>query len=237
VVSDVIIEESTIGPVVRPRQETETVVLYLHGEPDGPESVLDSAARLALLAGATVVCPRYRPAFPAALIDAHSGYSYCQAIGPVVVVGDGLGAALATAMLAQLRDSEATSPRCAVLVSALLDLTLESRSLQFATTDDPAFDLTRLRARITSYARATPRTDSRLSPLYANLHGLPPTQLLVSGTDPLLDDSLAFATRAARSHVPLSLRVWPDSSSFRAEAPAAMAAFITAGALTAHTTS
>lgn len=204
------------------------VILYLHGEQDGPEPVLDLAGRLALLTRATVVCPRYRPAFPAALIDAHSAYSYCQAAGPVMVLGEGLGAALATAMLAQLRDSEATPPRCAVLLSALLDLTLETKSLLFNASTDPTFDISELRRRVTDYARGTSLTDSRLSPLYANLHGLPPMKVLAAGTDPLLDDSLAFATRAARSLVPIDLRVWPDTDSFRTEAMAAVAGFVSA---------
>src|SRR5438093_13562086 len=136
--SDLSVEESAVGPVLRPTKETELVVLYLHGEPDGPDAIPAAAGRLALLTGATVVCPRYRTAFPGALIDAHSGYSYCQAAGPVVVLGEGLGAALATAMLVQLRDSEATPPRCAVLLSGLLDLTLDTKSLLFNASTDPA---------------------------------------------------------------------------------------------------
>lgn len=226
--NEVRVEESPVGPVVRTSKDTDLVVLYLHGEQDGPEEALDKAGRLALLTGADVVCPRYRVAFPAALIDAHSGYSYCQATGPVVVVGEGLGAALATAMLVQLRDSGATPPRCAVLLSALLDLTLETKSLLFNATADPTFDLSALRKRVADYARGTPRTDPRLSPLYANLHGLPSTQILVAGTDPLLDDSLAFTTRAARSGIPVDLRVWPDTAGFRAEAITAMAVFVSA---------
>lgn len=225
--TEVTVEESPVGPVLRPAQDTELVILYLHGEPDGPDPILGRATELAERTGATVVCPRYRLAFPAAVIDAHAAYSYCQAAGPVVVVGAGLGAALATAMVVQLRDSEATAPRGVVLVSALLDLTLETRSLIFNATAD---DIARLRRRITEFARGTALTDARLSPLYANLHGLPPMQLLVAGTDPLLDDSLAFATRAARSRVPIDLRVWPESASFDAEAIPSIAAFTTARA-------
>lgn len=224
--SDISVEESHIGPVVRSDDDSGPVVLYLHGEPDGPERALDAVGQLARQAGATVVCPRYRLTFPDALIDAHAAYNYCQAAGPVVVVGERMGAALATALLVQLRDSEATPPRCAVLLSALLDLTLDTRSVQFNTCADPAFDLAELRRSVTEYAKGTPLTDSRLSPLYANLHGLPPVQLLVASTDPLLDDSLAFATRAARSRVPVDLRVWPEKASFLAEAVTATASYI-----------
>jgi acetyl esterase/lipase len=225
VADDVHVEESPVGPVLRTTEDTELAILYLHGEPDGLDPVLGHASELARWTGATVVCPRYRPAFPAALIDAHSGYSYCQAVGQVVVIGERLGAALATAMLVQLRDSEATPPSCAVLLSALLDLTLDTRSLVFNARAD---EIAQLRRRINEYARGTALTDARLSPLYANLHGLPPMQLLATGTDPLLDDSLAFATRAARSRVPIDLHVWPETASFHDAAIPAIAKFISA---------
>jgi acetyl esterase/lipase len=65
-----------------------------------------------------------------------------------------------------------------------------------------------------------------LSPLHANLHGLPPIQLLVAGTDPLLDDSLSFAARAAHSGVTVDLRVRPDAVSLHPESVTAMADFI-----------
>ena len=60
-------------------------------------------------------------------------------------------------------------------------------------------------------------TDPLLSPVYANLHGLPPIQLLVAGTDPLLDDWLVFVTRATRSGVPVDLRVAEDAAYLRAK--------------------
>ena len=45
-------------------------------------------------------------------------------------------------------------------------------------------------------------------------------------SDVLLDDSLAFAARAARSGVPVDLRVRPDAASLAAETLPAMAAFM-----------
>jgi ferredoxin-NADP reductase len=65
-----------------------------------------------------------------------------------------------------------------------------------------------------------------LSPLHANLHGLPPIQLLAAGNDVLVDDSLAFATRAARSGVTVDLRVRSDEAELRAGLAPALAAFV-----------
>jgi acetyl esterase/lipase len=218
--------------VVRPASPNGTVILHLHGERNtsaGPVSSLDAARRLAGSTGAVVVCARYRSTFPAALRDAKAGYRYCQDTGAAVVVtGERMGAALAAALLVELRNSGAALPRCAVLLSALLDMTLETKSLSLNASADPALDVTELRQRVADYAGDTVLTDSRLSPLYANLHGLPPIQLLVAGTDPLLDDSLAFAARAARSHVTVDLRVCQDATVLRADAMAAMTEFVAA---------
>jgi acetyl esterase/lipase len=82
---------------------------------------------------------------------------------------------------------------------------------------------------VASYAAGTDRRDPLLSPLHANLHGLPPLQLLAAGNDLLVDDSLAFATRAARSGIAVDLRVWPDAGRLRRDTVPAMAGFIVSG--------
>lgn len=219
------VEESPVGPVVHPPHHSGMFVLYV---PASPDSALDTATRLALLTGARVVCPRYRSTFPAALDDVLDGYRYCQPAGPVVVAGERLGGGLVAALLVRLRDVGEPQPRCAVLVSALLDLTMDAKSLLINARAQPALDVAGLRRRVADYAGRAVRTDPLVSPLYANLHGLIPIQLLVAGTDPLLDDSLAFATRAARSGVPVDLRVWSDATALDAATATTMADFIAA---------
>lgn len=234
------VENSPVGPVIRPPDPSGTIILYLHGDrhlSGSPEEALGHAESLALRTGSVVVCSRYRSAFPAALDDVHAAYGYCQAGGPVAVAGNRLGAGLAAALLVRLRDMGAEQPQCAVLISALLDLTLDAPSLMLNARADPTFDVTELRRRAERYAAGTAPTNPLLSPLHANLHGLPPVQLLVAGSDPLLDDSLAFAARAARSGVTVDLRVRPDAASLRPEAGMDIADFIqtwTQAARTAH---
>jgi acetyl esterase/lipase len=227
----VLVEEGPLGLIVSPRGGAPggPVVLYVHGDrhlSGSVEAALDSAGRLAARTGDTVVCARYRAAFPAALDDVQAAYTGCGSTGPVAVAGEGIGAGLVAALLVRLRDSGAPMPRRAVLVSALLDLSLQAASLQLNAAADPGFDLAELRRRVAGYAGGTAPTDPLLSPLFANLHGLPPVQLLVAGTDPLLDDSLAFAARGARSGVTVDLRVKPDAASLAAAAVPTMAAFI-----------
>jgi acetyl esterase/lipase len=227
VASDVRIEASPVGPVLYPPGHDETVVLYLPGnQDDGTDPALDNAIRLAELTRSVVVCCRYRSTFPAAQQDVHAAYRYCQTAGSVVVAGERMGAGLAAALLVQLRDSGTPLPQGAVLVSALLDLTMQAKSLRLHAGGDSGVKITELRRRVADYAGGALLTDPYLSPLYANLHGLTPVRLLVAGTDPLLDDSLAFAARAARSGVAVDLRVWPDASSLDAATAPAVADFI-----------
>jgi acetyl esterase/lipase len=220
---------SPVGPVVRPPGPAGMVILYLHGDrylSGHPESALGQARCLALRTGATVVCSRYRGMFPAALEDVHAGYCYSRAMGPVAVVGERMGAGLAASLLIRLRNAGAPLPRCAVLVSALLDLALQAPSLLLNTAADPMLDAGELVRCAVRYAAGTAPTDPLLSPLRANLHGLPPVLLLAAGTDLLLDDSVAFAARAARSGVTVDLRVRPDAASLNAQALPAMAEFV-----------
>jgi acetyl esterase len=49
-----------------------------------------------------------------------------------------------------------------------------------------------------------------MSPLYADLRGMPPALFTVGALDPLLDDSLFMAARWAASGAPSRLRVWPE---------------------------
>jgi acetyl esterase/lipase len=219
---------SPVGPVVYPPRPTGAVVLYVHGEPglsSAPPPGHPTAARLALDAGATVVCCGYRAWYPAAVDDVHAAYEYCRSLGRVALVGERLGGGLVAALLLRLRDLDAAQPECAVLVGALLDLTLEAPSVSLNAAAHPGFDAAEMRRRTARYSAGAALTDPLLSPVYGNLHGLPPIQLLAVGNDPLVDDSLAFAARAARSGVAVDLRVAPVEEGRGAEA-GAMADFI-----------
>ena len=61
-----------------------------------------------------------------------------------------------------------------------------------------------------SYAPAgIDRKDPRVSPLYADLSGLPPMLIQVGSAEGLLDDATRFAGAAGAADVPVTLEVWP----------------------------
>jgi epsilon-lactone hydrolase len=229
VATELQVDTHSVGLTVRPPSPSGLVIFYVHGDQylaSAPEAAIDLAGHLALRTGAEVVCPRFRPSFPPALEDIRSAFDYCHTAGSVIVAGERVGAGLVAALLVRLRDEGALLPQRAVLVSPLLDLTLETPSLSVNARADPSFDVAELRRRAAVYADGTAPTDPLLSPLFANLHGLPPVQIQAAGTDPLLDDSLAFAARAARSGVTVDLHIRPEAASLRSAIVPTMATFI-----------
>jgi epsilon-lactone hydrolase len=53
------------------------------------------------------------------------------------------------------------------------------------------------------------RTDPRVSPLNADLHGFPPMLIQVGSSETLLDDAARFATAAGAADVSVTLEIWP----------------------------
>ncbi|GAA4484153.1 alpha/beta hydrolase [Rhodococcus olei] len=73
------------------------------------------------------------------------------------------------------------------------------------------------------------RTAPDISPLYGDLHGLPPALLVVGSTDVLLEDNLAMAGRLAAAGNDVELRVYPESPHGFTGHPTAMAGTALAG--------
>lgn len=55
------------------------------------------------------------------------------------------------------------------------------------------------------------RTIPDISPVYANLRGLPPTLMVVGESDVLLEDNMAMAARLAAAGVDVDVRIYPSS--------------------------
>ena len=201
------------------------VVLYLHG--GGYSSGLAAwtrrgTARLALGLGARVVAPDYRLAprfpFPAAHEDVLAVYLHLvnEAGYPpdrVAVAGDSAGGALTVSLMADARDAGLPMPACGMLNSLWADLALNTPSL-----DDPVrngFDIRRemvelLSATLLSTGGIDPY-DPRHSPVYRDLHGLPPLLIQAAGRDVCHDDSVRLAASARAAGVDVTITEYPDA--------------------------
>ncbi|RMH40384.1 MAG: alpha/beta hydrolase [Deltaproteobacteria bacterium] len=225
-------------------------LLYLHGGGyviGSPESHRDFLSRLAEAAGIAVLAPDYRLApeyrYPAQLDDALAVYRWLldRGVSPesIAVAGESAGGNLAAALLIALRDGAGPLPAAWALLSPWVDLAGRSASIR----DHARYDYLS-RATLEFAARAfcpadMSREDPRVSPVHADLTGLPPLLVHVGGAECLLDEGLRFARRARDAGVSVDLDVWPDmihAWHLYSLLPEAHAATARVGAFAAHHT-
>ncbi|WP_165422826.1 alpha/beta hydrolase [Ktedonosporobacter rubrisoli] len=201
--------------------DAERVMLFMHGGAyvlGSLKSHRDLVARLANEARVRSLQIDYRRApehpFPAALDDTLIVYRWLLARGTkpehIILAGDSAGAGLALALLQALRDKNMSMPTGAVLFSPWTDLagTVESRSTRESS--DPIFTGKLINSLGPLYAGSEDIHNPLISPINADLHGLPPLLIEVGRDEVLLDDSLVIAEHARAANVPVELTVWDD---------------------------
>jgi acetyl esterase/lipase len=222
-----------------PHINRERVYLQLHGgghNSGSPRTHRKLAASLSRAAHARVLTPEFRLApehpYPAAVKDALKVYGWLldQRVSEanIVVGGDSSGGGLALSMLLALREAGATMPRAAVLLSPWTDLTTSSPSHDRHRKLDPTVTREALRVAAQWYAGERDPADPKLSPLFADLTGLPPLLVHVGGDEVLLDDGRLLAERARAAGVSAQYRVfdgmWHVHHFWAPEVPEALAA-------------
>lgn len=207
---------------IAPDSDPSRVLLYFHGGGYCSGSIL-SHRRLVTEAGRAAkirtLAVEYRLApehpFPAALEDALSAWRFLLtsgiAAGHIAVGGDSAGGGLTVALINRLREGGEDVPGCAWLVSPWTDLTLSGSTLATRDAVDPIIHKAYLAELAEAYLPPDmERRDPRVSPLFADLSGLPPTLIQVGACETLLEDSTRFAAAAGAANVALTLQVWPD---------------------------
>lgn len=197
------------------------VLLYLHGGGYVLGSLRTArglAAELSRASGARVLSVDYRLApefpFPAALDDSVAAYRHLLdlGVGPgdIALCGDSAGGGLAVATMVALRDSGLDLPAACVCLSPWTDLSMGGRSYSTNAERDPQVDRGMLAEMAAAYAVDESIAAPQISPVNADLSGLPPILVQVGDAEALLDDALAFTERARTAGVEVNLRVWPD---------------------------
>ena len=195
------------------------VLLYIHGGAyvmGSPLTHRGLVARIARASGIAALQIDYRLApehpFPAALDDVLAAYDWLGAQGyaptQIVLAGDSAGAGLAMALLLSLRERGLALPRAALLLSPWVDLVGEGESVYTRRDQDPYLtpDLIRL---VPLYCGTHNPREPLISPVFADLHGLPPLLIQVGNDEILLSDATRLAERARAAGVQVELTIWP----------------------------
>lgn len=183
-------------------------IFYLHGGGyfmGSPASYRNRAMRLSYRCNAEVFVPAYRLApehpYPAALNDALSAWLWlCDSRkdASIFVAGDSAGGGLALSLLVKLRDLRFSMPSGALLLSPWTDLTVSGGSIEGNRRKDLWFTRRHLENWASYYVGQANTRSPFLSPVFADLSGLPPLLLFVGENELLLDDTLRVEA-AARS--------------------------------------
>ena len=158
--------------------------------------------------------------YPAALDDAFS--VYCELLNRgvdpknLIVFGDSAGGNLALELSLRLKEKNLPQPALLILASpwTTFETTLPSR------TDNADRDLilgvTNPRmygeVRNPTYGGKISSNDPRLSPIYADLSGLPPTLIQVGGHELFLDEGIELLKKSAENELNVTLTVYSGMS-------------------------
>ena len=188
--ADVTVTAATLGGVptaeiTLDRVEPRHVVLYFHG---GVYVLGDAflAADLASQVGrrtrAKVISVDYRLApehpYPAAVDDALAAYEALLQNGTapsdIAFAGESAGGGLAVATLVNARDHGLPLPAAAFVMSPYADLTLGGMTMRTKQLVDPLLSRENLQPRVTDYTAGQDAASGLISPVFADLSGLPP---------------------------------------------------------------
>ncbi|WP_036745638.1 alpha/beta hydrolase [Paenibacillus sp. UNC451MF] len=225
--SGVVTEQVTIGNMkaewVRsehvPEGDSETI-LYFHGGAfisGSCDTHRDLVARISRFANTKVLVIEYRLApehrYPAANEDCLEAYRWLIDKGisnkKIILGGDSVGGCLALMTLLTLRDKGDPLPAGAFCLSPHTDfLHFDSESYITRSEFDPLGSLASSRLCADYYLGSIMPKPEIMSPLYQNLHGLPPLFIQVGDHEVLLDECVRFADKAKAAGVDVTLEKW-----------------------------
>jgi acetyl esterase/lipase len=197
------------------------LLLYLHGGGyvvGSCDMYRQFVSHIARAGQIRTLLPEYRLApehrFPAAIDDSVAIYRSLLAMGikagDIMIAGDSAGGGLAVATLLALRDAGDPLPAAAVLLSPYLDLTGSGESMRTRAAQDPFFRAEDLPAAADHYCEPHQRRFPLVSPVFADVEGLPPMFIQVGDDEILLSDSERFTDACIAAGIAVELEIWPE---------------------------
>jgi epsilon-lactone hydrolase len=199
--------------------DDDRVVLYFHGGGyvvGSPPTWRCFAGRLSREANVRVLNFDYRLApehpFPAAIDDAVAAYRELLEQGrspeKIALGGDSAGGALGITVMTILRDAGDPLPAGHMALCPWADVSNGAATLGDPAVEDPNPDLPALAAAMAeNFLQGADPLDPRASPLFADLTGLSPVQVEVSGRDGINDDAIRLAAALRDAGVEVGIDV------------------------------
>ncbi len=167
---------------------------------------------------AKVISVDYRLApehpYPAAVDDALAAYEALLQNGTapsdIAFAGDSAGGGLVVATLINARDHGLALPAAAFVMSPYVDLTLAGTTMETKRDVDPLLSREPLEPRIPDYTAGQDPALGLISPVFADLSGLPPLIIQAGSHEVLLDDAVRLARQAATADVEVTLDITPQ---------------------------
>jgi monoterpene epsilon-lactone hydrolase len=202
-------------------QQSDRTLLYLHGGGyvlGSIETHRSMVTRLCNFAGIRGLIIDYRLApehpYPSAIEDAETAYDYLieNDVRPdkMLLAGDSAGGGLSLALMQKLREHGKAQPKAVALLSPWTDLTISGRSHKERAERDPMIDVERMPQAIDWYCPNQDKKNPLISPVFADLTGLPPMFVQVGSEEVLFDDSTRLVENAEKAGVEAELQIWPD---------------------------
>jgi acetyl esterase/lipase len=195
---------------------TDRMILYCHGAYAfyaGAEKGLIADLAVATKLSVFAVDYRLTPEnpFPAQLEDALAAYDWLLEFGyagsDITVMGTSAGGNLCLALILKLRDSGRPSPSLAVAISPWTDIGNSGDSID----KNEAYDILDRSMIEPGAAWFCGGSDPRyplISPLHANLRGLPPIYLQAGGKEIFIDMIRSFCESAQAQGADIEMDVW-----------------------------
>ena len=222
--NDVIIQKHDFGKftgawIVPKDERRDGVIMYLHGGGytcGGLEYALGFGTAAAVESGTKVFCCAYRLApenrYPAALEDVLEAYEYIVSKGyspdHITLAGESAGGGLCYALCLKLREKNMPMPCGIVAVSPWTDLTASGSSYEENKNSDPSMSAEQLDFFAKSYT--DDRTDPFVSPVFADLKGMPPSIIFAARNEIMYSDAELLHEKLTKAGCESALYAKPD---------------------------
>lgn len=223
-------KEVTIAPVylggtpaecIKPHtpSSAEKVILHLHGGAffaGSSRSHRAMGSEIAVRTGCVVYMLDYPRApenpYPIPVHAIRRAYDEIISLGyrpdQIILGGDSGGCALTLLLALELRDEQQPMPSGIFLISPYIDLTRQGGSYTRNRRKDPMVTQLALQRGGDGFRGKISARDARVSPVFANLEGLPSILIQVGSSEIILDDGILLAQRANHAGVTVDLQIY-----------------------------